>query len=226
MQSTKIVIAVDGYSSCGKSTVAKALAKKLNITYVDTGAMYRAVALFCIQNNIISNGVVDEQRLENQLSEISINFKYSSDFTVQETYLNGINVEKEIRGLEVSNSVSAVSKIAFVRQKLVAMQRELAGLQGVVMDGRDIGTVVLPNADFKFFMTADADIRARRRYDELQLKGENPDYDAVKKNIVDRDYQDENRTESPLKKAKDAIILDNSSMNQEEQLEWIIEKIG
>jgi CMP/dCMP kinase len=225
MQKNKIVIAIDGYSSCGKSTVAKALAKTLNITYIDTGAMYRAVTYYCLQHNLIKNNIVDEAKLISEFDKINIRFKYNNDFTQQATFLNDVNIEKEIRGLEVSNSVSFVSKIKEVREKLVELQRYMAGTEGVVMDGRDIGTVVLPNADFKFFMTADSKVRATRRYDELVAKGENPSFEDILQNVNQRDYEDENRTESPLKKAQDAIILDNTNMNQQQQLNWIIDII-
>lgn len=225
MQKNKIVIAIDGYSSCGKSTVAKALAKTLNITYIDTGAMYRAVTYYCLQHNLIKNNIVDETKLISEFDKINIRFKYNNDFTQQATFLNDVNIEKEIRGLEVSNSVSFVSKIKEVRKKLVELQRYMAGTEGVVMDGRDIGTVVLPNADFKFFMTADSKVRATRRYDELVAKGENPSFEDILQNVNQRDHEDENRTESPLKKAQDAIILDNTNMNQQQQLNWIIDII-
>ena len=221
-----MIIAIDGHSSCGKSTIAKGLAKELGFTYVDTGAMYRAVTLFCLQNNVIQNGEINEFLLKKYSNNIHISFHYSSDTREQETYLNGINVEKEIRNLEVANWVSPVSKIGFIRQKLVAMQQEYGLTGNIVMDGRDIGTVVFPNADFKFFVTASSQIRAKRRYDELLAKNEIVNFEDVLHNIEQRDFQDTTRTESPLKQANDAILLDTSNYTREEQLQWILNKIN
>lgn len=220
-----MIIAIDGHSSCGKSTIAKAIAKKYNFIFVDTGAMYRTVTLFCLQNNLIENGIVNEASLEEKIDSIEITFKINDSNKLQETYLNNENVEKQIRGLGVSNNVSPVSKLKFVRQKLVALQREYGKKGSVVMDGRDIGTVVFPNADLKFFVTASAEVRAQRRYNELISKGESVDYTAILENVKSRDFQDSTRKESPLKQADDAILLDNSNMTKEGQLEWIYNKI-
>lgn len=225
MSDKSIIIAIDGHSSCGKSTVAKSIAKKLGFVYIDTGAMYRAVTLYCLQNGIIANGVVDEKLLENKLPEIKIDFKLNPTTALPEVMLCGKVVESEIRGMEVSKMVSPVSKIKSVREQLVPMQRAISAGHSVVMDGRDIGTVVFPNADLKIFMTADPKIRAQRRYDELLGKGQTINFEEILKNVVDRDYQDENREESPLRRASDALLLDNSLMTRDEQLQWIITKL-
>lgn len=222
---TNYVIAIDGYSSCGKSTVAKELAKKLSFAYIDTGAMYRAVTLFCLQNNLIINDEVQVEKLIAQLPNIKIAFTFNAQTKRNETMLNNTVVEDEIRGLQVSSHVSAVSKIKEVRQKLVELQRLMGQSNNVVMDGRDIGTVVFSDANLKIFMTADPRVRAQRRYDELTAKGESVSFDEILKNVTDRDYQDENRDESPLRRADDALILDNSTMSREEQFEWILSKI-
>ncbi len=220
-----MIIAIDGYSSCGKSTIAKGIAKELGYTYIDTGAMYRAVTLFCLQNNSIQQNEINEFLLKKHIDTIHISFVYDAQTQTQQTYLNGVNVENEIRRLEVANWVSPVSKIGFVRQKLVAMQRELAAHGNIVMDGRDIGTVVFPHADYKFFITASAQIRAQRRYDELLAKGEQVNFEEVLHNIEQRDLIDTTRTESPLTQAEDAIVFDTSNVTREQQLEWILEKI-
>lgn len=220
-----MIIAIDGHSSCGKSTIAKGIAKQLGFIYVDTGAMYRAVTFFCLQNGIINNSEINEKVLLENLDKIDITFKFNENHT-QNTFVNGLNVETEIRGLEVANWVSPVSKIAFVRQKLVAIQREYGNKGNIVMDGRDIGTVVFPNAEYKFFVTASSQIRAQRRFDELQAKGEQVTFNDVLQNIEERDFQDTNRTESPLHQAKDAILVDTSNMTREEQLLWILSKIN
>ncbi len=220
-----MIIAIDGHSSCGKSTIAKAVAKKFDYIYVDTGAMYRAVTLYCMQNGIINNGEIDVQKLEESLDAISISFKINPTTQTQETYLNNQNIETEIRGLEVSNNVSPVSKIKSVREKLVALQREFGQNGNIVMDGRDIGTVVFPNADKKFFITASAKVRAQRRFDELSAKGETVDFNEVLQNIESRDLQDSTRKESPLKQAKDAILFDNSNLTREEQMDLIFDLI-
>lgn len=222
---TNYVIAIDGYSSCGKSTVAKELAKKLSFAYIDTGAMYRAVTLYCLQNNLIINDEVQIDALLTQLSNIKIAFSFNAQAQRNETMLNGTVVEDEIRGLQVSSHVSAVSKIKEVRQKLVELQRLMGQSDDVVMDGRDIGTVVFSDANLKIFMTADPSVRAQRRYDELIAKGESVSFDEILKNVTDRDFQDENRSESPLRRADDALILDNSTMTREQQFEWILSKI-
>lgn len=221
----KIIVAIDGHSSCGKSTVAKDLAKVLSIAYIDTGAMYRAVTLYALRNNLIDNDIVDEKGIVESLSNISVSFTFNSETKSNETFLNGKNVEKDIRTLEVSNKVSYVSAIGSVRKQLVKWQRDMGSKQSVVMDGRDIGTVVFPNADIKIFMTASDEVRAKRRYDELTSKGENVTMDEVLNNIKERDYIDSTRAESPLRKAEDAILLDNSKMSIEDQFDWIIKKM-
>jgi len=220
----KIIIAIDGYSSSGKSTLAKEIAKLLNYKYIDSGAMYRAVTLFAINNNIINqnNNEVDENKLQNLLDQIYINFKYNSEKKKQETYLNDKNVENEIREMEVSNSVSFISKIGFVRKKMVSFQQEMGKDKGIVMDGRDIGTVVFPDAELKVFMNANAEVRAKRRYQELKENNVDVSYDEILENVKKRDHIDETRDESPLKKAHDSVELDNSNMNRQEQLDWII----
>jgi len=221
-----IVIAIDGFSSCGKSTMAKSLAKKLDFLYIDSGAMYRAVTLFCLRNNFIDKDKINEKALVSLLGTINIEFRKNPTDENNSTYLNGNNVEDEIRQLEVSNSVSLVSKIARVREKMVELQRNLARNNSVVMDGRDIGTVVFPDADLKIFMTASSSIRAKRRFDELRGKGMKISLDEIIKNIEERDYLDQNREISPLRKAKDALLLDNSHLNREQQLQWVIEQVN
>ncbi len=222
MQQNKSIIAIDGHSSCGKSTVAKDLAKELGYVYIDTGAMYRAVTLFAMTNNFIANGKIDETALEAHLDQIKITFKYQPELKKNETFLNGESVENEIRGLEVSNNVSAISAIGFVRRRLVELQQAMGNEGGIVMDGRDIGTVVFPDADLKLFMTASPEIRAQRRYDELTAKGEQVDFDAILQNVKQRDHLDSTRGESPLIQAEDAVVLDNSQLDKEQQLDWII----
>ena len=213
----KIVIAIDGFSSTGKSTIAKQLAKGLGYIYVDTGAMYRAVTLFAMQNEFISQEEFKVNDFVMQLHNIDINFKYNSDLEFSEVYLNGSNVEKEIRTLEVSSFVSQVAAIPEVRYQLVKQQQKMGEGKGVVMDGRDIGTVVFPDAELKIFITASADTRAQRRYDELISRGDDVTYEAVLRNVQERDYIDSNRADSPLVKAEDAIEIDNSHLNLEEQ---------
>lgn len=216
----KITIAIDGYSSTGKSTIAKQLAKALGYIYVDTGAMYRAVTLFAIRNDYTSEENVENVKgLVSSLTDIHLSFKYNADLGFAEMYLNGENVEKEIRTLEVSKLVSPVAVIAKVREKLVDMQKKMGEDKGIVMDGRDIGTVVFPNAELKIFMTASADKRAYRRYKELLDKGEKVSYEDVLQNVQKRDYIDSNREVSPLRKAEDAIEFDNSDMGLKEQFE-------
>ena len=224
----KIVVAIDGFSSCGKSTMAKALAKYAGYAYIDTGAMYRAVALYAIRHNLIDTENIDEIGLNNALNDIKISFK-TIDGT-QHTHLNGEDVESQIRTLEVANGASRVSAIGFVRHALVKAQQEMGNDGGVVMDGRDIGTVVFPNAELKIFVTASAEIRAQRRYDELKAKGEEQPYADVLANVEERDYRDTHRAESPLRQADDARLLDNSNLNREEQFEllksWFNETIN
>jgi cytidylate kinase len=219
-----LVIAFDGHSSCGKSTVAKAVAKKLGYTYVDSGAMYRMVTLLAMQNGLIKGKEIDEDKLKQVLEKVSITFKYNNEGK-QESYLNNTNVESEIRTIEVSDKVSYISELAFVREKLVELQQKMGEEKRIVMDGRDIGTVVFPNAELKIFMTASSKVRAQRRYDELVGKGHDVTFDEVIENIEKRDYIDQNREHSPLKKADDAIVLDNSNLTREEQLNWVLELI-
>lgn len=218
----RIIIAMDGHSSCGKSTMAKALAAKIGYTYIDTGAMYRAVTLFCIEKNLIDNdGTVRARELEQELSNVSISFG-KDDSGRQYTMLNGRNVEKEIRGMEVSSKVSHVSALPFVREAMVEQQRIMGGKGAVIMDGRDIGTTVFPQAELKIFVTARDDVRARRRFDEMAAKGESPVYEDVLENVRQRDYIDSHREVSPLRQAPDALVLDNSDMTMEQQDEWLM----
>lgn len=223
---SKITIAIDGYSSCGKSTLAKALAAKLGYSYVDTGAMYRAITLYCLRKRILINGVLDVHELSKALPHIDVSFRVNPITRSSETYLNGENVEKELRTMEVSSNVSQVSAVKDVRAKMVALQRALGRDKGVVMDGRDIGTNVFPNAELKLFMTADKDIRVQRRHDELTSKGEAVSFEDVQRNLEMRDYEDTHRKENPLSKARDAIVLDNTDLNKEQQLEYVIKLIG
>jgi cytidylate kinase len=216
----KLIIAVDGFSSCGKSTFAKAIAQKLGYIYIDTGSMYRAVTLFAINSSIIKEGKLSTELLKKSLEKINIDFRKNKINFKDEICLNGENVEDKIRGMEVSELVSSISSLKEVRAKMVELQREMSKEKGVVLDGRDIGTVVFPNADIKIFMTADPDVRAQRRFDELAAKGEKVSFDEIKLNIMKRDELDTTRVESPLIKADDAVVLDNSYMNPEEQMEW------
>ena len=220
----KITIAIDGYSSCGKSTMAKDLAKTIGYIYVDTGAMYRAVTLFALQHQLLDEENIDEERLREMMDDIHISFALNQETGRPDTYLNEVCVEKEIRGMEVSNNVSRISAIPFVREALVAQQQQMGKDKGVVMDGRDIGTVVFPDAELKVFVTATAEVRAQRRYDELCAKGETPDYEEVLQNVKERDYLDSHREVSPLRKADDAIELDNSDMTIPQQNEWLLQK--
>ncbi len=221
----KIIIAIDGYSSCGKSTVAKEIAKKLNYIFIDSGAMYRAVTLFCLRFNLVENGLVNLPALKEKLNSIHITFVHNPVTLHNDVYLNDENVEQEIRQLNVAQNVSQVAAIAEVRQLLVAQQQELGRAKGIVMDGRDIGTVVFPEAELKIFMTADPRIRAQRRYDEMIAKNETVNFDEILANINERDRYDETRSESPLRKAEDAIVLDNSYMTREEQFQWILNEV-
>lgn len=222
---SKIIIAIDGHSSCGKSTVAKNIADKFGLRYIDTGAMYRAFTLFALSNNLIDGKGLNIDELESRVDEVDIELKKNSEGKV-ETYLNGENVEKAIRSLEVSDHVSLISTLSFVRKKLVQLQQEMGYEGGLVMDGRDIGSVVFPNADFKIFMTASPEIRAKRRYDEMIAKGEKVDYEDVLANVIKRDHIDSTRKESPLLQSEDAWLLDNSFLNREEQLALIVEKLS
>ncbi len=215
----KLTIAVDGHSSCGKSTLAKDIAKHFNYKYIDTGAMYRAITLYVLENNLYDGKKINENALRYDLNagKINIDFRYNPKLKKSETYLNGKNVEKKIRGIEVSDLVSPVAVIPFVREYLVAQQRDMGKEGGLVMDGRDIGTNVFPNADLKIFLTADAEVRAKRRYDELKAKGENVSLNEIIKNIKERDYIDSNRKTNPLIQAEDAVLIDNTNLTMQEQ---------
>jgi len=217
----KLIIAIDGYSSCGKSTFAKAIAKELSYIHIDSGAMYRAVTLYCIRRGLIQNGNLRLKEISDELADIHIEFVFNPEKGEYETFLNSGNVEEEIRGLEVSAHVSRISTIYQVRKRMVELQRQIGSSKGIVMDGRDIGTVVFPDADLKIFMTASVDIRAERRYIELKNKGIDVNFDEIRNNIVARDITDENRDISPLRRADDAVILDNSRMTVEEQMKWV-----
>lgn len=221
----KLTIAIDGHSSCGKSTVAKSLAKILEYTYIDSGAMYRAVTLFCMKNSLINNDIVDTKQLEALLNTIRIHFTFDTNKQQYLTWLNNELIEDEIREIEVSNNVSLVSKIGFIRDKLVKLQQEMGKDGGIIMDGRDIGTVVFPNADLKIFMTASAEVRAQRRFDELINKGSSVSLEEIKQNIEKRDFIDQNREIAPLKQAEDAILLDNSFLTRNEQLNKLVELV-
>lgn len=219
----KITIAIDGFSSCGKSTMAKDLAKEIGYIYIDSGAMYRAVTLYCLENSLFnSDGSVNSEELEKHINDISVSFCLNNDTLKPETFLNGVNVESKIRTMEVSSRVSLVAALRFVREALVKLQQEMGKSKGIVMDGRDIGTVVFPDAELKIFVTASAEIRAQRRYDELLAKGQEVSFDEILKNVEERDRIDQTRTVSPLRKADDAIVLDNSNMTLEEQKAWLI----
>ncbi|MBT6808271.1 MAG: (d)CMP kinase [Flavobacteriales bacterium] len=216
----KINIAIDGHSSCGKSTIAKAISKKYKMTYIDTGAMYRAITLFCLQNEILKDGEIDLNLLKEELPKIDVRFEYNQDKQLSETFLNDENIESKIRGLEVSENVSKVAKIQMVREKLVVLQQSIGDNGNVVMDGRDIGTKIFPDARLKFFVTADVNIRAERRWKELKLK-EDINFDMVLQNLKMRDENDSNREINPLKKAEDAILIDNSEISVLEQNKFI-----
>jgi CMP/dCMP kinase len=221
----KLIIAIDGYSSCGKSTFAKAIAKELNYIYIDSGAMYRAVTLYCMRRRFINSESLDMESILDELKEIHVEFVYNPDIEEYETFLNSENVENEIRGIEVSRYVSRISMISEVRARMVELQRQIGIFKGIVMDGRDIGTVVFPDADLKIFMKASVEIRAKRRYDELKGKGIDVNYEEIERNIMARDITDENRDISPLRRADDALILDNSRMTVKEQMEWVLDII-
>jgi len=212
----KINIAIDGYSSCGKSTLAKLLSQKLEYNYIDTGAMYRSVTLYLVNQGIIKDGKVTLETVVRTLDEIDVTFKFNTEKNQSDTYLNGVNVEDEIRSPEISSLVSGISKIREVRQKLIALQQKIAKDKAIVMDGRDIGTAVLPDAEVKFFVTADLEIRTQRRFNELEAKGYNYSFSKVKKNLLERDHSDTSRKENPLTQAKDAILLDNSELTIEQ----------
>ena len=219
---TDLIIAIDGHSSCGKSTIAKDLAKAIDYTYIDSGAMYRAITLFCIRNKIIVNDLVNEKLLLEKINDINIKFVKNDNTLENELFLNEKNVEHEIRGIEVANHVSTISKIKKVRQEMVKLQQKMGEQKRIVMDGRDIGTVVFPDAELKIFMTAKEEIRAERRLKELVEKGIKTTYSEVLENIKKRDFIDQTRKESPLKMAEDAYVLDNSQYSRQEQLKWIL----
>ena len=222
----KITIAIDGHSSCGKSTMAKELARKLGYIYVDTGAMYRTVTLYAMRNNLFdSEGEVLTDELQKQMNNIKLSFRINTETGKPDAYLNGECVEKTIRSIEVSNHVSKIAAIPFVREAMVDQQRRMGAEKGIVMDGRDIGTTVFPDAELKIFVTASAKVRAQRRYDELQQKGMPADFDEILKNVEERDYIDSHREVSPLRQAEDAILLDNSDMTIPEQNEWLMQQV-
>lgn len=220
----KITIAIDGHSSCGKSTMAKDLARRIGYVYIDTGAMYRAVTLFAMRHNLIANGQVDAAKLQEEMGNIHISLRLNPETQRPDTYLNGECVEREIRTMEVSRHVSLIAALPFVRSAMVEMQREMGKEKGVVMDGRDIGTVVFPHAELKIFVTASAEVRAQRRYDELTAKGEKCNYEEILENVKERDHIDSTRETSPLRQAEDAIVLDNTHMTIPEQENWLREE--
>jgi cytidylate kinase len=221
----RLIIAIDGYSSCGKSSFAKAIAGELNYIYIDSGAMYRAVTLYCLRKGYVWKGGIMMNSILADIKDVHISFVYNPDISEYETFLNSENVEREIRGFEVSSHVSRISQIQEVRSRMVELQRQIGVFKGIVMDGRDIGTVVFPDADLKIFMTASIDIRARRRYDELVHKNIEADFEEIRRNIIARDIADENRDISPLRRANDAIVLDNSRMTVAQQMEWVMKII-
>ena len=221
----KITIAIDGFSSCGKSTMAKDLAKEIGYIYVDTGAMYRSVTLYALRHNLFNaDGSIREEELKAQMKNINISFQLNKTTGRPDTFLNGENVEKDIRSREVSSHVSPIATLPFVRAALVAQQQRMGAGKGIVMDGRDIGTVVFPDAELKIFVTASAEVRAQRRYDELKAKGMEADFNDILKNVEERDYIDSHRATSPLRKAPDAIELDNSNLTIAQQQQWLYEQ--
>ena len=221
----KITIAIDGFSSCGKSTMAKDLARRVGYVYVDTGAMYRSVTLFAMQHHLFrEDGSIKEEELKSRMDEINISFKFNAETGKPDAYLNGELVEKEIRTMEVSNRVSPIAALPFVREAMVAQQQRMGKEKGIVMDGRDIGTVVFPDAELKVFVTASAEVRAQRRFDELKGKGMDADFNEILKNVQERDYIDSHREVAPLRKADDALELDNSHMTIEEQNVWLMKR--
>jgi len=222
----KITIAIDGHSSCGKSTMAKDLAREVGYVYVDTGAMYRSVTLYALRNGLFTDDGINEEALRQQMANIQISFKFNAETGRPDTYLNGELVEHDIRTMEVSNHVSPIATLGFVREAMVAQQQQMGKDKGVVMDGRDIGTVVFPDAELKVFVTASAKVRAQRRYDELKAKGMEADFDEILKNVEERDYIDSHREVSPLRKADDAIELDNSNMTIDEQKQWLMDRFN
>jgi cytidylate kinase len=225
MPAKKITIAVDGYSSCGKSTIAKALAAQLHYNYVDTGAMYRAVTLYSLRNGLINGIELDQEGLVDQLDQINIEFHFNQETQTSEILLNGENVEEFIRQMDVNDWVSQVSAVGEVRRKMVKIQQLLGKGKGIAMDGRDIGTTVFPDAELKIFMTADISVRTQRRFEELELKQIPASFEDIQKNLIERDFEDMNRAESPLRKAADAVILDNTSLTKAEQLSFVLKLV-
>ena len=222
----KITIAIDGHSSCGKSTMAKDIARELGYVYVDTGAMYRSVTLYALRNGLFTSEGINEAELRRQMPNIHISFQFNNETNRPDTYLNGELVEHDIRTMEVSSHVSPIATLGFVREAMVAQQQQMGKDKGVVMDGRDIGTTVFPNAELKIFVTASPEVRAQRRYDELKAKGMEADFNEILKNVQERDYIDSHREVSPLRKADDAIELDNSHMTIPEQKQWLLDRIA
>lgn len=218
----KIIIAIDGFSSCGKSTMAKDLAREIGYIYIDSGAMYRAVTLHSLRKGILQGDSINEEELKAQIHNIHISFQLNPETGRPDTYLNNIKVENDIRTMEVSSKVSLISALGFVREAMVAQQQKMGESKGIVMDGRDIGTTVFPQAELKIFVTASPEIRAQRRYDELKAKGQEASFDEILENVKQRDYIDQNREVSPLRKADDALLLDNSELTIEEQKRWLL----
>ena len=222
----KITIAIDGFSSCGKSTMAKDLAREVGYIYIDSGAMYRAVTLYSIENGIFDGDVIDTEKLKKAIKDIQISFRPNPETGRPDTYLNGVNVENKIRTMGVSSKVSHISSLDFVREAMVAQQQAMGKEKGIVMDGRDIGTTVFPDAELKIFVTATPEIRAQRRFDELKAKGQEGSFEEILENVKQRDYIDQHREVSPLRKADDALLLDNSNLSIEQQKEWLSEQFG
>lgn len=220
----KITIAIDGFSSCGKSTMAKDLAREIGYIYIDSGAMYRAVTLYCIENSLVDGKEINTDKLREAMKDIRISFQLNAETGRPDTYLNGVNVESKIRTMEVSSLVSPVATLDFVREAMVAQQQAMGKEKGIVMDGRDIGTTVFPDAELKIFVTASAEVRAQRRYDELKAKGQEASYEEILANVKERDFIDQNREVSPLRKADDAILLDNSNLTIAQQKEWLMKQ--
>lgn len=220
----KITIAIDGFSSCGKSTMAKDLAREVGYIYIDSGAMYRAVTLYSIENGIFNGDVIDTEKLKEAIRDIRITFRPNPETGRPDTYLNGVNVENKIRTMGVSSKVSPISALDFVREAMVAQQQAMGKEKGIVMDGRDIGTTVFPDAELKIFVTATPEIRAQRRFDELKAKGQEGSFEEILENVKQRDYIDQHREVSPLRKADDALLLDNSNLSIEQQKEWLSEQ--
>ena len=222
----KITIAIDGFSSCGKSTMAKDLAREVGYIYIDSGAMYHAVTLYSIENGIFDGDVIDTEKLKKAIKDIQISFRPNPETGRPDTYLNGVNVENKIRTMGVSSKVSPISALDFVREAMVAQQQAMGKEKGIVMDGRDIGTTVFPDAELKIFVTATPEIRAQRRFDELKAKGQEGSFEEILENVKQRDYIDQHREVSPLRKADDALLLDNSNLSIEQQKEWLSEQFG